>query len=153
ITDGYEELSEVVENPPANVKFTGIVPRSEMNDMYNMSDVLFMPSYNELFPMAILEAVNLHIPLVLRDLDLYRDILFEKYERGDDNDTFAQEIEKLYNDKKSYEECQIRSKEISEFYCKENVLQIWKDFYTKVYEEQEDGVIQAKKRKPKEKKK
>jgi 1,2-diacylglycerol-3-alpha-glucose alpha-1,2-galactosyltransferase len=47
-----------------------------------MSDVLFMPSFNELFPMAILEAVNAHKPVLLRDLDLYVDILFEKYEKG-----------------------------------------------------------------------
>ena len=136
ITDGYEQLNEVVENPPANVKFLGIIPRSEMNDLYNMSDVLFMPSYNELFPMAILEAVNLQIPLVLRDLDLYRDILFEKYECGDDNETFVQRIHKLHEDEAFYKECAQRSKEISEYYCKENVLRIWKDFYTKVYKEQ-----------------
>ena len=64
ITDGYEELKKVVENPPANVKFLGIIPRSEMNDIYNMSNLLFMPSYNELFPMSILEAVNLKRPVV-----------------------------------------------------------------------------------------
>lgn len=136
ITDGYEELNEVVENPPANVKFLGIIPRSEMNDLYNISNVLFMPSYNELFPMSILEAVNLQIPLVLRDLDLYREILFEKYERGDDNLTFTNLIHKLYEDPEFYKLCGQRSKEISEYYCKENVLQIWKDFYTNVYEKQ-----------------
>lgn len=146
ITDGYEELKEVVDNPPENVKFLGIIQRSEMNDMYNISDVLFMPSYNELFPMAILEAVNLHVPLVLRDLELYRDILFEKYERGDDNEAFAQEIQRLYEDHEFYVSCQEHSKEISEFYCKENVLQIWKDFYTKVYEEQERGELKKKNR-------
>ena len=117
------------------MKFLGIIPRTEMNDMYNLSHVLFMPSYNELFPMAILEAVNLMTPMVLRDLDLYRDILFEKYERGNDNTAFANIIAKLHTDKAYFAQCQQHSKEISEFYCKENVLQIWKDFYTKVYKE------------------
>ncbi len=73
ITDGYEELKKIVDNPPENVKFLGIIPREKMNDIYNIADILFMPSYNELFPMAILEAVNLHKPLVLRDLELYED--------------------------------------------------------------------------------
>ena len=76
ITDGYEELKKVVENPPANVKFLGIIPRSEMNDIYNMSNLLFMPSYNELFPMSILEAVNLKRPLVLRNLNYMRIFYF-----------------------------------------------------------------------------
>ncbi|MDD3392836.1 MAG: glycosyltransferase family 4 protein, partial [Bacilli bacterium] len=79
ISDGYEELKKVYENPPDNVKFLGIVPRKEMNDMFNMADLLFMPSFNELFPMAILEAVNTEKPLLLRDLELYEDILFHKY--------------------------------------------------------------------------
>lgn len=146
MTDGYEELKEAIDHPPVNVKFVGIVPRDEMNDMYNLSDVLFMPSYNELFPMAILEAVNVHIPLVLRDLDLYKDILFQKYDQGDDNAEFVQTIERLYEDKAYYEKCQQRSKEISEFYCKENVLKIWKEFYTKVYEEQENGALKARRK-------
>jgi 1,2-diacylglycerol-3-alpha-glucose alpha-1,2-galactosyltransferase len=82
ITDGYKELKEIVDNPPANVKFTGIVKRDKMNDIFNMSDVLFMPSFNELFPMAILEAVNAHKPVLLRDLDLYVDILFENMKKA-----------------------------------------------------------------------
>ena len=65
ITDGYDELKKVYENPPKNVIFTGIIKREEMNSMYNMADVLFMPSYNELFPMSILEAINSHKPLLL----------------------------------------------------------------------------------------
>lgn len=38
--------------------------------------------------MTILEAVNLHVPLVLRDLDLYKDILFDRYMHANDNDGF-----------------------------------------------------------------
>ena len=107
ITDGYEELKKVVENPPANVQFPGIIPRSDMNDIYNMADVLFMPSYNELFPMAILEAVNLHRPMVLRSLELYEDILFKKYQMADDNDSFAELIRKLHEDPAYYARLQL----------------------------------------------
>ena len=59
---GYDELKEIYQNPPSNVHFIGIVQREEMNDIYNLADILFMPSYNELFPMAILEAVNSQNP-------------------------------------------------------------------------------------------
>ena len=135
ITDGYEELKKVVENPPANVQFPGIIPRSDMNDIYNMADVLFMPSYNELFPMAILEAVNLHRPMVLRSLELYEDILFKKYQMADDNDSFAELIRRLHEDPAYYARCAADSAYISEYYSKENVLSIWKEFYTRVYEE------------------
>ena len=89
ITDGYDELKKIMETPPSNVTFLGIIPREEMNDIYNITDVLFVPSYNELFPMTILEAVNLGIPLLLRDLDLYKDILFNNYFNSNDNDGFV----------------------------------------------------------------
>ena len=134
ITDGYEELKKVYENPPKNVIFTGIVPREEMNDMYNMADVLFMPSYNELFPMSILEAINSSKPLLLRDLDLYRDILFEKYLKGNNNDEFVSKLNDLKN-KKVYEKYSKLSSEISEFYSKEHVLEIWKEFYQSIVKE------------------
>lgn len=129
ITDGYDELKKVYENPPKNVIFTGIIKREEMNSMYNMADVLFMPSYNELFPMSILEAINSHKPLLLRDLELYKDILFKKYLIGTNNDEFEDKLSKLKEDKDLYNKYSIYSKEISEFYSKEHVLEIWKDFY------------------------
>ena len=34
ITDGHKELQKVMENPPKNVKFLGIVPRDKMNDIF-----------------------------------------------------------------------------------------------------------------------
>lgn len=135
ITDGYEELKKVYDNPPKNVKFLGIIPRDEMNNMYNISDVLFMPSYNELFPMAILEAINSSKPLLLRDLDLYEDILFNKYIKGKNIKEFVSAIKKLSTDSKYYKEQSKLSNEISLYYSKEHVLQMWIDFYTKIYEE------------------
>lgn len=132
ITDGYDELKKIYENPPKNVIFTGIVPREEMNDMYNMADLLFMPSYNELFPMSILEAINSSKPLLLRDLDLYKDILFEKYMKGTNNDEFVSKLNDLKNDKKLYDKYSKLSNEISEFYSKEHVLEIWKEFYQSI---------------------
>ena len=132
ITDDYDELKKIYENPPKNVIFTGIVPREEMNDMYNMADLLFMPSYNELFPMSILEAINSSKPLLLRDLDLYKDILFEKYMKGTNNDEFVSKLNDLKNDKKLYDKYSKLSNEISEFYSKEHVLEIWKEFYQSI---------------------
>lgn len=135
ITDGYDELKEIMDNPPKNVKFLGIIPREEMNDMYNIADVLFVPSYNELFPMTILEAINSSTPLLLRDLDLYKDILFEKYLKGNNNKEFVKQLKLLNEDKKLYKNCQKNSKEISEFYSKEHVLKLWEDFYTDLVKE------------------
>lgn len=137
ITEGYAELKKYVENPPANVTFLGIVPREKMNTVYNMADVLFLPSYNELFPMSILEACNTHIPLVLRNLDLYEEILFRKYRAGECVDDFVRLLTELKDDPEAYREAGEASSYISEFYSKENVSARWVEFYRKVYAERD----------------
>ena len=132
ITDGHKELQKVMENPPKNVKFLGIIPRDDMNDLFNASDLLFVPSYNELFPMTILEACSTDTPLLLRNLELYEDILFKKYLSSDNNEEFAKIINNLKTDKKLYKEAVDNAKFISNFYSKDNVYKLWKEFYTKI---------------------
>ena len=134
MTDGYEELKKIMDNPPENVQFLGIVPRSEMNNLYNISNVLFVPSYNELFPMTILEAMSSGTPLLLRNLDLYEDILFKKYLSADNNDDFVKALDLLKNNSKEYEKAKENSREISKFYSKEHVLEMWKKLYKGICE-------------------
>ena len=150
MTEGYEELSKIQKKPPKNVKFIGIIPREEMVDLYNASDVLFMPSYNELFPMTILEAVNLRIPLVLRDLELYKNILFGHHMQAGDNEGFVQCLSLLKEDPEIYAKYQRESEYLSEFYSKEHVLQMWRGFYLSAYGEK---LCALKKKKSKKKKK
>ncbi|TXT16464.1 MAG: glycosyl transferase group 1, partial [Erysipelotrichaceae bacterium] len=133
ITDGYFELKEIVENPPKNVKFLGIIPREQMNDMYNISDVLFMPSYNELFPMSILEACNLRKPILLRNLELYKDILFDHCVRGENNQDFTDLLHKLKNDPDFYKTAEGYSDFVAQYYSKEHVLSQWVEFYKNIY--------------------
>ncbi len=134
ITDGYDALSEVVENPPENVKFLGIIDRSEMNEVYNMADVMFLPSYSELFPMTVLEAMNVGIPMLLRDLDLYENILFDYYLRANDNIAFSKIIDQLASDKSYYEKWASQSQMGSEFYSRESVGMMWEKYYEQMLE-------------------
>ena len=133
ITDGYKELKNQMETAPKNILFTGIVDRDLMNDIYNVSDVLFMPSYNELFPMSILEAMNTSTPVLLRDLELYEDILFDYYLKEHDNKGFMKAIQKLKNDSDYYEQAKQKAIRGHKFYSRESVLGMWKSFYKKVW--------------------
>ena len=103
-----------------------------MNDLFNASDLLFVPSYNELFPMTILEAISTDTPILLRNLELYEDILFKKYLSGNNNEEFANIIKDLSTNKKEYEKQVRNAKEISEFYSKDNVYKLWKEFYKSI---------------------
>ena len=132
ITDGHKELEQIMKNPPKNVNFLGIIPRDDMNDLFNAGDLLFVPSYNELFPMTILEACSTDTPILLRNLELYEDILFKKYLCANNNKEFARLI-KLYKDnKKVYNEQVENAKYISNFYSKDNIYKMWKEFYTSI---------------------
>lgn len=133
ITFGYKELKNIVENPPENVKFTGIISREKMNDIYNTADLMFLPSYNELFPMSILESMALRKPVLVRDLSIYHSILFNYYLKGNNVREFAEIINKIKNDKNLYKSCCESSWHCHELYSKKHVLKMWKNFYDSIY--------------------
>lgn len=132
ITDGYNEIKKISENPPANVKLLGIIDREYMNEVYNLGDVMFLPSFEELFPMTILESMCVNIPVLLRDLDIYPDILFDFYSKSNSVEGFIAEIEKLQSDKEYYAQQCEASKRGNQFYSKEHVAQMWDEFYSMV---------------------
>ncbi len=132
ITDGYKEITKVMENPPENLKLLGMIEREDMNEIYNLGDVMFLPSFEELFPMTILEAMCAHTPILLRDLEIYNDILFDFYEREENVEGFIGILKKLRDDKEYYEKAVENSRRGNEFYSKEHVTEMWDEFYTKV---------------------
>lgn len=147
ITDGYEELKKVIDNPPKNVKFLGIVNRANMNEIYNLSNVFFMPSYNELFPMAILESCSADVPMLLRDLELYEDILFKKYLHASDNAGFVQLLRKLKDEPKTLELAHEYARFIKRHYSRDNIAKIWIEFYQKVKADNLKKIYKIKKKK------
>lgn len=132
ITSGYKEVKELLDNPPKNVRFLGIVERDKMNELYNIADLMFLPSYSELFPMIILEAMNCNTPILLRDLDIYPNILFDYYMKGNTNEEFIGHIQRLKNDIVYKEKYIAKSKEGSEFYSREHILSMWQEFYAEI---------------------
>lgn len=132
ISDGYSELKKVVENPPHNVKFLGIVEREDMNEVYNSCDVMFLPSYDELFPMTILEAMCVNVPILLRELPIYENILFDFYCSETTVDGFVSQLQRLRDDSGYYAQAAENAKRGNAFYEKGNVLKMWDDFYSSV---------------------
>lgn len=134
ITDGYEELKRLRENPPANLRFLGMIDRSEMNLLYNICDCLMMTSYNELFPMAIIEAVNAGTPILLRDLDLYKKIYFTNYLKASDNAEFCTQLLRLAHDPAVQLQARMASKQIAEDYAEEKTAARWVAYYQQFYD-------------------
>ena len=132
MTDGYKEIKEVVDNPPPNLKFLGIMDRELMNEIYNLGDVMFLPSFEELFPMTILEAMNCRTPILLRDIDIYKNILFDFYVKGNNVEEFKILLERLASDETFYKMAVDKAWEGHLFYHRDHVSQMWDAFYTEI---------------------
>lgn len=141
ITDGYDELKKVMENPPENVRFLGIIEREKMNDLYNIVDMMFLPSYSELFPMSVLEAMALKLPILLRSLDIYRDILFDYYLKGSNVEEFINIINEVQKKKEVYKIWCEKSWKCHKLYSKDYVLNLWKEFYDGIYDEKNNAKL------------
>lgn len=134
ITDGYDHFKQLVENPPKNLTFTGIIDREKLVDYLNMADLFLLPSFDELFPMSVLEAFSCGTPVLLRDLDLYRAIIDGYYLAGKD---FAEMNEQL-RFAATHPEVLARQQELSRKaslqYSEDHLAEIWRDFYQEQYQ-------------------
>lgn len=130
ITDGYQQLKKVVDNPPANLLFPGIVSRQRINELNNVADLFLLPSYNELFPMSVLEAFSSGTAVMLRDLDLYHAIIQGDYIPAKDVNQMQERITELVADPTQLAQWQERAHQASQRYSKEHLAARWHEFYT-----------------------
>lgn len=134
ITDGYNELKKIVEDPPKNLHFPGIVDRKAMASYYNLADVFLLPSYNELFPMSVLEAFSCETPVVLRELDLYQGVIAGYYEGCSDMFAMEKTLKDLSADPIKMKDLRKKAKAAAKFYSEDRLAKIWLDYYKKQVE-------------------
>jgi len=133
ITDGYEKIRKIMAKPPENVTFLGLIDRNDMVNVYNIADVFFLPSYDELFPMTILEAVACRLPVVLRDIDAYKNILSGGYLSGNTPDDFSAALTELKNDRGEYDYWRDRAWECHKRYDEDAISGQWDRFYNAAF--------------------
>jgi 1,2-diacylglycerol-3-alpha-glucose alpha-1,2-galactosyltransferase len=126
---GYHEIKRLASNPPENLRFMGIIGRDEMAGLYNACDLFMLPSFDELFPMVILEALACEMPLLLRDIGVYGPILGDGYLRASDARGFSARISELSADPDAYAGWRAKSAAVSQRYSEEKALEEWTAFY------------------------
>jgi 1,2-diacylglycerol-3-alpha-glucose alpha-1,2-galactosyltransferase len=134
ITDGYDHFKKLVDHPPKNLTFTGIVDREQLVDYLNIADLFVLPSFDELFPMSVLEAFSCGTPVLLRDLELYKAIISGYYLKGNDFSEMNVRLRQVANDKALLNKYSNLSNMASEKYSEDNLVRIWSNFYHEQYE-------------------
>ncbi|MDK1732100.1 glycosyltransferase family 4 protein [Dellaglioa algida] len=129
LTDGYAELKKVVDNPPSNLIFTGIIDREALVNYYNIANLFLLPSFNELFPMSVLEAFSCGTPVLLRDLDLYKAVIDGYYDAATDVDDMQIKLRKLKEDPNALTVLHDKADQASAYYSEDRLAEIWHQFY------------------------
>ena len=119
LTADYLKTNKIMKNAPENVIFTGFV--EDINEVYSASDLFFFPSYQENFGLAVLEAASSKLPLVLRDLQVYKSIFGDSYLKGNSIEEFVENIKLLKNDSNLYKQYSEKSILLSEKYHIEKI--------------------------------
>lgn len=133
ISSGYAEIEKAITTLPANMKLIGMVPRDEMNECFNAADLFFLPSYEELFPMTILEAMAAGTPILVRELEYYEGVLFDfatriPAKRGE-LDGFIAEIKALSSGGKQLEAATAAARRGAQKYSRQAVAKQWRNYY------------------------
>ncbi|MCP1661965.1 MAG: glycosyltransferase family 1 protein [Methanocalculus sp. MSAO_Arc1] len=72
LSKDYARIEYQKRNLGKNCIFTGFVP--DITEAYAGADIFFMPSYAEIMPMVLLEALSCGVPVVARDIPEFREV-------------------------------------------------------------------------------
>lgn len=75
LSKDYAKIEMMKRNSGKNVIFTGFVP--DITEAYAGADIFFLPSYAEIMPMVLLEALSTGVPVVARDIPEFREVFGE----------------------------------------------------------------------------
>jgi len=86
---------------PSNLTRLEYVPFSEINSMYSASELFFFPTYAESYGNVLYEAASVGIPVLLRDIKIYHDLVEQGYVMGGKTlDEFEKNIESIVSQHK-----------------------------------------------------
>jgi glycosyltransferase involved in cell wall biosynthesis len=113
-SDGYASFKALLRVPPRNVRFPGVFPLEIMPQVYNAADLFLFPSHQETFGLAIAEAAACGLPLILRDLECYRENFGSCYLRASGGAGFDAALRRALASPRRRRELSRRSLEMAE---------------------------------------
>jgi len=127
------KILKAIKNRPSNVLMPGYVDIKVLRGAFYRANCYFFPSYEENEGIAILEAMASKLPIVVRDIGVFKDWLSDGINcyKGSNNDEFASKIKLVFeNDNK---DIIANANKVIEERTLDKIGQQLKDVYTKVY--------------------
>jgi len=90
-------ILEEIEKAPSNIKFPGYVGSDELRDAYSGSDLFVFLTHEETEGIVLLEALAMKIPILIRDIPIYRETFSDGMNvyKGSMLDEFEEKIRKI----------------------------------------------------------
>lgn len=109
----HNHMTHMIESAPQNVHFVGQIDFKDMPKYYAASDAFMLPSEQETFGLVIVEAAAAGLPIVLRDIPDYDGTFRADALMAADDESFAQAVKHLMQDKHFYDQAKQRARHIA----------------------------------------
>ncbi|MCD6227296.1 glycosyltransferase family 4 protein [Candidatus Micrarchaeota archaeon] len=138
---GNKEIKYYLETPPFNLKFSGFVP--DIIAAFSAGDIFFFPSYEENQGIVILEAASIGVPIIVRDIPVYRDWLFheENVLKGMNNKEFITLITMLSEDDGLKKKLVSNGRRLAEKHDLKNIGLRLKKIYEHLYNSEMENIL------------
>lgn len=129
----YFKLKKITEKNAGldNLRFMGFVP--DIVGAYSGSDVLFTPSFAETFGLTVIEAGACKLPVIGRNLEVFKKLFDDKIVYGNSCNDFVDELEE-FRDNKFKRKQGIKSYELSKKYNIKKIASKLFYLYNSLYE-------------------
>jgi 1,2-diacylglycerol-3-alpha-glucose alpha-1,2-galactosyltransferase len=135
LTDAYAQMNRLMEAKPANAHFPGLFDLARMPAIYNAADLFFFPSFQENCALAIAEAAACGLPLLLRDLDDYRELYGLNFLSAADSAGFNARVGEFFATEDMVREYREKSKEVAKRFdvrlLGEKLVEAYRSLYLK----------------------
>jgi 1,2-diacylglycerol-3-alpha-glucose alpha-1,2-galactosyltransferase len=116
LTEGMIRINERFRKAGPNVIQTGQIELERMPLIYAASDLMIFPSNQETFGLAPLEAAASGIPVIFKDIEVYKLLYENPYLKASNTEQFVVLIKRMMNDKDFYKEgLSISNKLVTQF--------------------------------------
>lgn len=116
----YAKLHHLMKTAPSNVLITDVIPLNQAQLYMKAGDLMFMPSTQETFGLAIIEGAACGMPVIVRNIHDY-DATFGNLVIRCSEDKFADTIQRYMIDNNLYADGQRRSRQLANKYDSINI--------------------------------